>query len=166
MLIKHDCTAGGERKCSKQGFISLVFQAAVFSLSITGREREWKRGAGGEIVVEMRWEHKPGKIPVLLLHRLLSWGGLVSRPPGTCLSEGLSPTERRILRREPQCFCRPPAEAALSANSRRLSDHARVAALMLRIRMQLTEMRRSQHQGLRKATLSRYALDREGVALI
>lgn len=41
MLIKHDCTAGGERKkSSKQGFISLVFQAAVFSLSITGRARE------------------------------------------------------------------------------------------------------------------------------
>lgn len=44
MLIKHDCTAVGERKCPNQGFISLVFQAAVSSLSITGRERERERG--------------------------------------------------------------------------------------------------------------------------
>lgn len=51
MLIKHDCTAGGERKRSKQGFISLVFQAAVFSLSITGRER----GRGGEGEERERW---------------------------------------------------------------------------------------------------------------
>lgn len=40
MLIKHGCAAGGERKCCKQGFISLVFQAAGFSLSITGIEAE------------------------------------------------------------------------------------------------------------------------------
>lgn len=135
MLIKHDCTAVGERKCPNQGFISLVFQAAVSSLSITGRERERERGreAGGEIVVEMRWEHKPGTIPLLLFHRLLSWGGLLSRPQGTCLSAGLSPTELRILHRWTTMLCRSLAEAALSAHSRTLSDRAYVAAPMLRI---------------------------------
>lgn len=69
MLIKCDCTAGGERKRSKMDFISLVFQAAVFSLSTAGSGRERER----EIVDEMWWwEHKPGQIQVLLFHRLLS----------------------------------------------------------------------------------------------
>lgn len=55
MLIKHDCTTGGERKCSKQGFISLVFQAAVFSLSITGRKRETEREGGGGQEERLLW---------------------------------------------------------------------------------------------------------------
>lgn len=45
MLIKRDCTAGRERKGSKQSFISLVFRAAVFSLSSAGSRRE--SGVGG-----------------------------------------------------------------------------------------------------------------------
>ena len=99
MLIKHDCTAGRKRKSSKQGFISLVFQAAVFSLSSAGsrrgRERERERaGKRREIVDEMWWEHKLGQIRVLLFLCLLSRGGPASRPWGTHLSEGiLSPTE-------------------------------------------------------------------------
>lgn len=38
-LVKCDCTAGRQKKSSKQGFISLVFQAAVFSLSTAGSSR-------------------------------------------------------------------------------------------------------------------------------
>jgi len=88
MLIKRDCTAGRKRKSSKQGFISLVFQAAVFSLSTAGSRREGTRGregereqAGGEIVDEMWWwELKLGQIRVLLFLCLLSRGGPASRP--------------------------------------------------------------------------------------
>ena len=80
MLIKRDCTAGRKSKSSKQGFISLVFQAAVFSLSTAGSSREAEQ-AGGEIVDEMWWwEHKLGQIRGLLFLRLLSRGGPASRP--------------------------------------------------------------------------------------
>jgi len=79
MLIKSDCAAGRKRKKSKQGFISLVFQPAVFSLALQAAgEREQ---AGGEIVDEMWWwEHKLGQIRVLLFLCLLSRGGPASRP--------------------------------------------------------------------------------------
>lgn len=167
MLIKHDCTTGGERKCSKQGFISLVFQAAVFSLSITGRKRETERegGAGGEIVVEMRWEHKPGKIRVVLFHRLLSRGGLVSRPQGTCLSEGLSPTEHRSLHREPRCFAIPWQRQRYQQTA---GDYQMVLwcwefSLASRCSSHATHRNAfSLHQGLWKATLCRSASDRWG----
>lgn len=59
ILIKCDCTAGGERKCSKQGFISLVFQAAVFSLSTAGsrrgRDSARERESRKEERSSMRW---------------------------------------------------------------------------------------------------------------
>lgn len=81
MLIKCDCAAGGESKRSKQGFISLVFQAAVFSLGTAGSRREREGECWREIVNEMWWwEHKPGQISALLFHGLLSRGGPASRP--------------------------------------------------------------------------------------
>lgn len=48
MLIKRDCAAGGESKRSKQGFIGLVFQAAVFSLGTAGSRRERETEGVGE----------------------------------------------------------------------------------------------------------------------
>lgn len=44
MLIKCDCAGRRKRKGSKQGFISLVFQPAVFSLSTAGSRREGEKG--------------------------------------------------------------------------------------------------------------------------
>lgn len=54
MLIKRDCTAGRKRERSKQGFISLVFQAAVFSLSTAGSRRGRERESRQEERLLMR----------------------------------------------------------------------------------------------------------------
>lgn len=87
MLIKRDCAAGGESKRSKQGFISLVFQAAVFSLSFAGsrrgrvRERESERERARERGREL---DKAGRRKRLLMR---CGGGSINRGRyGSCYS--------------------------------------------------------------------------------
>lgn len=123
---KCDCTAGRKRICFKQGFISLVFRAAVFSLSSSGSSRRgreskqdkgdcWRDGGGGSrnwgrygscysLPVILKWAHFQ-----TLRHSLI--GGF------------MSPTERQAL---------PFPLIAQSANSRKLSNHIPVTSVLRR----------------------------------
>lgn len=134
MLIKRDCTAGRERKRSKQGFISLVFQAAVFSLSSAGSGWASEKEREREIVDEMWWwEHKLGQIRVLLVFCLLSQSGPTSRPRGSHLSEGSCLPQSTVSSPWTTMLCPSLSVTVQSAHNMRLSDHAHVASVHVRL---------------------------------
>lgn len=128
MLIKRDCTAGGERKSSKQRFIGLVFQAAVFSLSTAGsKEREGRRrDCCWDLVVGAQSCADTG--PATQSPVILRWDSF--QTPRHSLIWGF------VSQRSPFLHCKPQgnslADATLSANSRRLSDRPHVASVLLR----------------------------------
>lgn len=149
MLIKRDCTAGRKSKSSKQDFISLVFQAAVFSLSTAGSRRE--RASRQEERLLMRCGGGS-----------LNWGRYGSRYSFACYPEvgrlpdleALTYLRDSVSHRAPfsppttTMLCHSLTVAAQSARSGRLSDRAQVASVLLRfvsgfasVHMRAVEMR-------------------------